>query len=41
MLNMIPLNWSLMAAPSNWVIVTLMVMIAGLGLSVIVPQEGK
>lgn len=31
----IPLNFALLANPLNWVIVTLMVAIAGLGLAVI------
>lgn len=33
----IPLNFELMANPINWVIIYLMVIIAGLGLSLIFP----
>jgi len=38
-MDYLPINWSLMATPSNWVIMTLMVMIAGIGLSLVVPHE--
>lgn len=35
MLKYIPLNFGIMANPVNWVIVVLMVAIAGMGLAVI------
>jgi hypothetical protein len=35
----IPLNFALMRNPFNWVIVTLMVMIAGLALNLIFPAD--
>jgi hypothetical protein len=31
----IPINWALIATPTNWIVVTLMVMIAGFGLALI------
>lgn len=37
----IPLNLELMANPINWVIITLMVLIAGLGLSLIMSPTLK
>jgi hypothetical protein len=36
----IPLNFGLMANPYNWVVIWLMVVIAGLGLALIVPKPG-
>ena len=37
----VPLNFQLMANPVNWVIVTLMVAIAGLAIALIFPQAAK
>jgi hypothetical protein len=31
----IPINWALISTPTNWIVVTLMVMIAGFGLALI------
>lgn len=36
--NAIPLNWELIANPINWVIVVLMIVIAGAALTVIFPS---
>lgn len=33
----IPVNWALIGNPYNWVVVTLMVMVAGLALSLLFP----
>lgn len=35
--NYIPLNWELMAHPANWVIIFLMVYIAGLAIHLVFP----
>ena len=42
MLKYIPLNFGIMAHPLNWVIVLLMIAMAGMGLAVIftTPSEG-
>lgn len=37
----IPINVELIAHPINWIIVLLMVTIAGLGLSLIFPETGN
>ncbi len=34
-MNYIPINWALFLTPTNWLVVTLMVMIAGFGLALI------
>lgn len=38
-MNYIPLNWGLMANPYNWLILTLMVMIGGLAIAAIMPDN--
>ena len=37
----IPLNLDMMANPYNWVVITLMVLIAGLALSLLFPQSAN
>jgi hypothetical protein len=37
----LPLNFQLLASPYNWIIILLMVMIAGLGLHLIVNQPAN
>lgn len=32
----VPLNWSLMAHPANWILIALIVVMAGVGLAAIV-----
>lgn len=39
-MDYIPLNFAIMKNPYNWIIVTLMVAIAGLGLALLFPQPG-
>ena len=39
MLSYIPVNWELMKNPYNWIIVLLMVAIAGFALSLLYPTE--
>lgn len=40
LMNNIPLNWTLMKNPINWIIIFLMIAIAGAGLAVIVTNPG-
>jgi hypothetical protein len=39
-LSYIPLNWELMKNPVNWVIIFLMVTLAGMALAAIMSQRG-
>ena len=39
--SIIPLNFALMSNPVNWVIITLMVVLAGLGLALIMNGTAK
>jgi hypothetical protein len=36
-LKKLPINWELIGNPANWLVVFLMIAIAGVGLAVIVP----
>jgi len=38
MLDKIPINWNLISNPVNWVIVILMISIAGLGIAAVFPD---
>lgn len=38
--NSVPLNWGLMSNPVNWVIILLMILIAGFSISLIF-EQGK
>jgi hypothetical protein len=40
MIDRLPLNFELLRAPENWVIVTLMVAFGGLALAMIFPTSG-
>lgn len=37
--NLIPVNWALLSNPMNWIIVFLMVAIAGAGIAVIITSQ--
>lgn len=37
--GMLPLNWDLMASPVNWVVIVLMLAIAGAAIAVIIPPK--
>jgi predicted membrane channel-forming protein YqfA (hemolysin III family) len=37
--NLIPVNWALLQNPANWIIVFLMVAIAGAGIAVIMSNK--
>jgi hypothetical protein len=40
-MNFIPINWELIGNPYNWLVVVLMIALAGLALAAIFPQVAQ